>query len=153
VDANSANLIIINSTKSNPKVIRAIENNNVYVFPLSWLLTNKLHEARLIDRTLTLSRIINVHTIGVAGPGRLGTPIFSYFLLMLFGLLTMQFPLLVKFDLEVMEKKDLNEIKIYLCSIINKYPENYSKSTSNALLKRVETADTFDKIVTSIGRD
>lgn len=137
------NLLIIKSKNDKSKLIRAINNNGTYIFPVFWILFNKLKDAIIIDESLRFLCVKGIKLIGIPSPGRIGSPIFSYLLLMLFGWIILSIPVLVEFELEEDAVMTLEDVKEVVISIINSDLESYEHS----VLNRVKSAKKFESII------
>jgi hypothetical protein len=154
VAAINENLLILHATSSRPMVMRAIEiRGGVYAFPLWWLLFGRLRDAGLVTGGLTIWQVRRSKVRGVAGPRELGSPLFSYLLLVTIGILTLSTPLAIAFELESVETTGLDQIKQYLAGLVNSNPGTYKKTPASDLLNRLQRSKSFEQVVRSFGCD
>ncbi|MFZ2725172.1 MAG: hypothetical protein WAX77_02855 [Methylococcaceae bacterium] len=142
MDVIEQNLLIIQSEIGKSKIIRVVNNNGTYIFPMFWILSNKLRGALLIDESLHLYAIRKIDMIGVPKPRRMEIPLFTYVLLLLFGCITFSIPVLVKFKFKDGQQMDLENVKQIIISHINNNLGGYQDN----ILNNIRSAKSFRSI-------
>jgi hypothetical protein len=154
VGVSDTRLLVLAPDSDQPRVLRAISVvNDVYIYPLWWLIIKRLDGAQLIDQQGKRSRVIKAKFVGIASQINLGAPFFEYLLLVTVGSLTLSTPIKVKFLLELIDQMDFSTTKDHVLSVLKKNPNAYPNTSIEVMLRSVQRSSSIEAIANAIGRD
>ena len=121
-----------------------VERDHVYkddsiVSTVQFQFRGKLKHAHLIDHECNVWKVNECRITGLANPSETGVSVIGYLFLLLFGSLTLAWPVKVKLELTLLHRWDLATVKQHVTELIRRNPDAYVHETGTRLCRLIST--------------
>lgn len=142
--ANEAVLLISRPGETNAKVARDhLGKTDFIVSTLQFVLRGKLRHdltgAQIIDHDCTVWNVNSYRLAGLARPSEIGMSVVGYLFLLVFGSLTLAWPVKVKLEMSPLHRWDLETVKKYVNDLIERNPDAYVHETGARIRRLIWT--------------